>query len=113
MEASLIVMIVMMIIIMMSASWRWSGLIVCRSWQSEQSIVISPSDLLSWQLFSCFGRGDDKDRDDPDDDRHHLPRVKIMMMMMIVMIGTICPESTVRLFIAPAILGPPVQVFPL
>ena len=37
--------------------------------------AISPSDLLSWQLFSCFGRGDDEDRDDPDDDRHHLPRV--------------------------------------
>ena len=37
----------------------------------------------------------------------------MMMMVMILMIGTICPESTVRLFIAPAILGPPVQVFPL
>ena len=32
----------------------------------------SPSDLLGWQMFSCFCRGDDKDRDDCDD-RHHLP----------------------------------------
>ena len=26
-------------------------------------------------LAIIFGRGDDKDRDDSDDDRHHLPRV--------------------------------------
>ena len=44
-------------------------------WQSEQSIVFSPSDLLGWQISSFFcGRGDDKDRDDSDD-QHHLPRV--------------------------------------
>ena len=54
----------------------------------------SPSDLLGWQISSFFVEA--------------MTRTE-----MIVMIGTVCPESTVRLFIAPAILGPPVQVFPL
>ena len=36
----------------------------------------------------------------------------MMMMMMMAMFCTICPVSTVKLFMLPAILGPPVHVFP-
>ena len=35
-----------------------------------------------------------------------------MMIMVIMMFSTICPASTVKLFMLPAILGPPVHVFP-
>ena len=35
-----------------------------------------------------------------------------MKIMVIMMVSTICPASTVKLFMLPAILGPPVHVFP-
>ena len=36
----------------------------------------------------------------------------LMLMMMMMMLMTICPASTVKLFMVPAILGPPVHLFP-
>ena len=38
--------------------------------------------------------------------------ILMLKLMMVMMLMTICPASTVKLFMVPAILGPPVHLFP-
>ena len=38
--------------------------------------------------------------------------ILMLILMMMMMLMTICPASTVKLFMVPAILGPPVHLFP-